>query len=354
VRVSNREAYVSPTRGAQGNALKTIAAMPFVLDGTMGRVDIATLGQRHEITFAVDQIRQEPAISREICPADVKTGTVVNVHWPDSACSKLQTAKAQFLQLADSYTFLNPHLTLIVDWFGEETRTSATNPGWKKWNPSEPTSAHWYSQEDFDRLVAAYIAYDQDRGVDRYVRELVKEFRGLTGTAKQRAVLEETGLANTLLSSLVNGDGRDIGVAVRPLVGAVEGDRRSPADAEARSADGAHRLHVISLQLRLVHELPEFPGVKEGAPLAVLAEAGVVVRMVVALRQFPDPLPLDAPPHMGRSELSDAVFGADTCLVDDGEKHGWSPAGCFLPAMLIYNLADHDLASAEGGDCQAI
>ena len=34
VRVSSREAYVSPTRGAQGNALKTIVAIPFVLDGT--------------------------------------------------------------------------------------------------------------------------------------------------------------------------------------------------------------------------------------------------------------------------------------------------------------------------------
>lgn len=33
VRVSSREAYVSPTRGAQGNALKTIIAMAFALDG---------------------------------------------------------------------------------------------------------------------------------------------------------------------------------------------------------------------------------------------------------------------------------------------------------------------------------
>jgi DNA topoisomerase VI subunit B len=32
VRVSSREAYVAPDRGAQGNALKTIIAMPFVLD----------------------------------------------------------------------------------------------------------------------------------------------------------------------------------------------------------------------------------------------------------------------------------------------------------------------------------
>jgi len=34
VRVSSREAYCSPTRGAQGNALKTIVAMAFALDGT--------------------------------------------------------------------------------------------------------------------------------------------------------------------------------------------------------------------------------------------------------------------------------------------------------------------------------
>jgi hypothetical protein len=33
VRVSSREAYASLARGAQGNALKTIVAMAFALDG---------------------------------------------------------------------------------------------------------------------------------------------------------------------------------------------------------------------------------------------------------------------------------------------------------------------------------
>lgn len=32
-RTSDKLAYVSPTRGAQGNAWKTILAMPYVLDG---------------------------------------------------------------------------------------------------------------------------------------------------------------------------------------------------------------------------------------------------------------------------------------------------------------------------------
>ena len=40
VRVSSREAYVGPWRGAQGNALKTILVMPFALDGKAGLVEI--------------------------------------------------------------------------------------------------------------------------------------------------------------------------------------------------------------------------------------------------------------------------------------------------------------------------
>jgi hypothetical protein len=36
IRVSSREAYVSPTRGAQGNALKTIMPMGYVLDERRG------------------------------------------------------------------------------------------------------------------------------------------------------------------------------------------------------------------------------------------------------------------------------------------------------------------------------
>ncbi len=38
VRVTNREMYVAPDRGAQGGALKTLVAMPYVLEGRIGRV----------------------------------------------------------------------------------------------------------------------------------------------------------------------------------------------------------------------------------------------------------------------------------------------------------------------------
>ena len=60
VRVSSREAYVGPTRGAQGNALKTIMVMPFVLDGNAGMVEVESLGVHYKILFAIDRIAQEP------------------------------------------------------------------------------------------------------------------------------------------------------------------------------------------------------------------------------------------------------------------------------------------------------
>jgi DNA topoisomerase VI subunit B len=143
VRVSSREAYVSPTRGAQGNALKTIIAMPLVLDSREGRVTIASRGIRHEIAVRVDAIRQEPIIDlRRDNDRRAKAGTSFTVRWPDSACSILTNARRRFLQIASDYTLLNPHLTLAVDWFGEKAKVSATDRHWKKWLPCYPTSPH--------------------------------------------------------------------------------------------------------------------------------------------------------------------------------------------------------------------
>src|SRR5260370_32748997 len=82
VRISSREAYASPTRGAQGNALKTVVAMSFALDGAEGETVIETHGVKHTISFKVDHVRQQPNIVhvREEC--SVRNGTKVTVHWP--------------------------------------------------------------------------------------------------------------------------------------------------------------------------------------------------------------------------------------------------------------------------------
>ena len=114
VRVSSREAYVGPTRGAQGNALKTVVVMPFVLDGTAGMVEIESLGLRHKILFAIDRIAQEPKAEIVVEPSLVKTGTIVRLHWPDSASSILAEAMQPIRDLLYRFATFNPHLHLTA------------------------------------------------------------------------------------------------------------------------------------------------------------------------------------------------------------------------------------------------
>jgi hypothetical protein len=190
VRVSSREAYASPTRGAQGNAVKTIVAMAFALDGAKGETLIESRGAAHRITFKVDHLRQEPKIGHVREPSDVKNGTQITVRWPLCALAR---ARPHFLQMAEDYGWLNPHLNLSVTWNGKRcVDFKASDPAWAKWRPQHPTSPHWYDEARLRRLMGAYIARDQDHGRDpRTVREFVSEFRGLSGTAKQKLVLDE-------------------------------------------------------------------------------------------------------------------------------------------------------------------
>ena len=208
VRVSSREAYASPTRGAQGNALKTIIAMPFALDGTKGETLIESQGVAHRISFKVDQVRQEPKIDHIRESSSVKRGTKITVRWPLCACSKLGEAKSHFLQMAEDFGYLNPHLSLTVTWQGKRcVAFTASDPEWAKWRPCDPTSPHWYDQDRFRRLMGAYIARDEDHGREpRTVRDFIAEFRGLSGSAKQKAVLEKVGAARLSLAEFF-GDG---------------------------------------------------------------------------------------------------------------------------------------------------
>jgi Histidine kinase-, DNA gyrase B-, and HSP90-like ATPase len=201
VRVSSREAYVSPSRGAQGNALKTIVAMGFALDGTKGETVIESRGVAQRIIFKVDQVRQEPKIELFREQSLVTNGTRITVHWPVCASSKLDQAKPRFLQMAADYGWLNPHLSLALTWNRKAcVDFKASNPAWTKWRPCEPTPPCWYDEPRFRRLMGAYVARDEDRGRrPRTVREFISEFRGLSGSAKQKLVLDEVDAARLSL-----------------------------------------------------------------------------------------------------------------------------------------------------------
>jgi len=157
VRVSSREVYVSPTRGAQGNALKTILPMAYVLnerDGedASGKTIVEANGVAHYITFGVDHIKQEPKIAHATERSSVIAGTRIKVSlpaffWEGHEYNLVEYSKESFLRLAESYAWLNSHLSLRVTWNGERViDIKASNPAWQKWLPSWPTCPHWYDQ----------------------------------------------------------------------------------------------------------------------------------------------------------------------------------------------------------------
>jgi len=223
VRVSSREAYCSPTRGAQGNALKTLVGMPFVLDPQHGQLVITTGGVEHGIACRLDPVSQRVMfdVKKTLVSSHgkgvrfYKLGTTVRVEWsekrgetgeikwPFDESHPIDKHRDQLAALARGYSLFNPHLTLTLDWFGKRTRFKATDPGWRKWKPSWPTSPHWYELPHLERLVGAYVADGRERGTDRTVADFLREFDGLTGSRKRTAVLDQVDLKRVHLSDLV-------------------------------------------------------------------------------------------------------------------------------------------------------
>jgi DNA topoisomerase VI subunit B len=244
VRVSSREAYVSPTRGAQGNALKTILAMGFALSGERSETMIESRGVAHRIIFSADRIRQEPRIERTESASLVKNGTSITVCWPESACSMLEDSEERFLQIAEDFTWVNPHLRLSLRWDSESHNIEASNQAWEKWRPSDPTSAHWYDLARFERYLAAHIARDQDLGQTRTVREFISEFRGLSGSAKQKAVLDDAQAARLSLAEFAtNGNGDIHHAAPTKLLDAM---RRHTRPVKARDLGVIGNKHLLA------------------------------------------------------------------------------------------------------------
>ncbi len=213
-RTSDKEAYVSPTRGAQGNALKTVFAIPYVLstqNPQEGICEVESSGIKHTIKVRLDMIKQEPKIEHEQVKIVKNSGCRVSVRL-DNTCIPYSFDKGQFLQILSDYHLFNPHLTLTLTtnsiergpdrligaspaganyeptYIDVERHYGASNPNWQKWKPNDFTSPLWYSPDDLKKLILSHVALAQDGARDLTLREFVSQFRGITSTTKQKAV----------------------------------------------------------------------------------------------------------------------------------------------------------------------
>jgi DNA topoisomerase VI subunit B len=195
VRVSSREAYISPTRGRQGNALKTVLPMSYVVGGKVqGETWIEAHGIKHRLIFSVNQIKQEPIVKHVRCQSRMMKGTRVTVFWPANADA---IDVGEISDLLTQYIWVNPHLTLQFVVNGKTSiRREASNPDWNKYRACDATSAHWYTLEQFERYAGALIAQElEERPTSSRekvtVREFATQFRGMSASKKQREVLRE-------------------------------------------------------------------------------------------------------------------------------------------------------------------
>ena len=204
VRVSDKTGYVSPSRGQQGNALKTLWAAPFVATGT-GIIAVETAAYHREVRVTLDRIAQVPVLELiDTGPSDVKTGTKITVHWSEIASSFQSGYAPSFYSVMFALTDFNPHCTLIVTAPELSETYTSTVTEWEHWRPDRPTSPHWYTSERFRALVALLLNSEQRGGKARSVNEFIREFHGLSGTAKAKAVAQAANLTGAMLHDLVD------------------------------------------------------------------------------------------------------------------------------------------------------
>ena len=204
-RTSDKSVYRSPTRGAQGNALKTIIGMPHAL-GSAEPVKIEAQGVCHTVKALVDpagELRIEHnKESRSTVP-----GTKVELTLP------VENQNFKPDQWAKGFSLFNPHVLIKNSHFddnggkskhaksetSENTKTSNSYhstvkyPGnWRKFLPTDLTSPWWYSQTDLKTLVFSHIAESRRNGNGGLtLRDFVRQFKGLSGVTKAKGVCDQ-------------------------------------------------------------------------------------------------------------------------------------------------------------------
>lgn len=200
-RTSDKAAYRSPTRGAQGNALKTVLGIPHAL-GSEEAVIIEAQGVRHEIRAWVDPAGELRIEHEEVKAVGSRSfaGTHIVLQVP------AEGQKFDPGYWVSSFSTFNPHATFKLERLDGSYQANgsgskmaeiyksseATSPpgsaGWRKFLPQDLTSPHWYDVGAIKRLVFSHVANARRGGRDVPLGEFVRQFRGLSSSAKAKTV----------------------------------------------------------------------------------------------------------------------------------------------------------------------
>ena len=99
---------------------------------------------------------------------------------------------------------MNPHTTFAYQ-NDAAVEYPAHDPAWAKWTPRAPTSPHWYTPQQFQALLSAFLNVDRQTGTGaRLLSDVLAEFDGFSGSAARRDVLRPLALTRATLEALVD------------------------------------------------------------------------------------------------------------------------------------------------------
>ena len=188
---SDKSAYRSPTRGAQGNALKTVLGMPCAFgirepiiieacgvspsDSGLGRSRGRGCGSTTRNPDPVDHGHPHPGRR----PAAQRSWRFDPVWWGQGVTLFNPHASVKIRRVIDpsEHGEYDPDVPLN---FYQSSEMLVVDK-WRKWVPTDPTSAWWYTATDLKRLIFSHIAEWRRGGPDLLLRDFVRQFKNLTG-----------------------------------------------------------------------------------------------------------------------------------------------------------------------------
>jgi len=264
-----------PSRGEQGNALKTLLGIPYALvhhiDGDYANIRkplvIETGGQAYDTSLEIDELSQEVSLT-PIEPAPLarphdRTCVRVGI---DSFLQERSRTLADLQDWAQRFAFFNPQATF--HWqvqIGEQQASwdFQGNPGWNGLF-ADTAPIHWY---EYTQLRELLLALERKLGPDAALTQVLKTSAGFTDQedadgSKAGALCNRLGLQTLADLRLIDDHGRTLRNGLWPVLLA-EG-RKVPAE----SLGGLGQDHVTArltelfdlaeppLYRRLVHEEP--------------------------------------------------------------------------------------------------
>ena len=235
LRTSSREAWPTPERGRQGNALQVLMCLGFGLGLERVEHTITSQGIRHTITLTVDRLAQRIMLERQEVPVEPCSGTIVRIGFPVDQVPFGQLNGLRNLII--DFGALNPHcrfhlrdLTGYVDDDDEpiigDLEIASIADGIDKWDSAAPVPPHWYSLEKFGHRILLELIRDPDLTIAQFLGT----FRGLSSTQRRSSVAAAAGLSGAKLSALLDGRSIDTGRAGR-LLTAMQAASRPPKPA---------------------------------------------------------------------------------------------------------------------------